>query len=137
MKRTSIGMTMCALVFAALASVGIGQAANCGDGGSPANSAGSCETADNHVVCGDGEVTPAGTVTVSDNGAELFNDGSSAVPVEGRVGAEGPDCDCIYADGTVNNEDPADGWARVDQNGVTCDADGEQSYNSGPGTDCM
>ena len=136
MKKSSIVLAIVSLTFVALASMGAGHAAEC-QGGSPTNSAGSCESADNHVTCGDGTATPAGTVSVGTNGAEACASDSGA-PVQGRVGAEGPDCDCVYADGTANNSpDQLKGWVRVDQNGVSCEGDNEPSYNSGPGASCM
>jgi len=136
MKKSSIGLAIVSLVFAALASVGAGHAADCGQGGSPKNSAGSCETSDNQVHCGPGQATPVGTISVSNNGAEVCNDGSTS-PVQGRVGAEGPNCDCVYADGDADNSnDQIQGWARIDQKGLSCDDARQPSYNSGPGAAC-
>ena len=109
-------------------------AADCGAGGSPTTYAGSCETADNEVKCG-GTATPAGAITAGDQGVEACNDGSAVTPVEGRVGA-GRDCQCIYADGTKNNEGDTQGWIKLDADGAHCSTTGQQSYNSGDGGPC-
>lgn len=121
-------------VVATLFAFAPGQAADCGDGGSPSNYAGSCETADNNVKCG-GTATPAGAVTAGDQGIEVCNDGSAATPVQGRVGA-GRECQCIYADGDANNPGDAQGWIRLDMDGAHCSTAGQQSYNSGDGGAC-
>jgi len=132
-KRVHIVMAV-ATVVAALFAFSPGMA-DCGEGGSPTNHAGSCETADNQVQCG-GTATPASNVHAGTEGVETCNDGSGATPVQGRIGASS-ECECIYADGDAENQSPLNGWARLDQDGVNCDGSGEQSYNSGPGGPCF
>ena len=127
-----------ALLIASLtvvASFGVSTAATCGSTGSPTNEAGSCETGQNNLKCGDN--TDAGGIDVfvaeGGNHVEVCSDDDSPLPVEGRVGG-GENCQCVYADGGNSNDPPANGWARIDQSGVNCGSADEVSYNSGPGT---
>lgn len=129
--------TMAVLLVAIMAVLGAFSvaSADCGDGGSPENYAGSCETAENEVQCGDeATATPVTHLYANTDGVETCNDGSGAFPLQGRIGAA-QDCQCIYADGDADNDSPLNGWARVDMNGVSC-TDGEVSYNQGPGGSC-
>ncbi|MCA1831319.1 MAG: hypothetical protein ABR548_10760 [Actinomycetota bacterium] len=132
MKRSVIMIAFLALLVGLLSGVGVGHAG--------CNTAGSCESSDNQVTCGGGQDIGLGTVTASDKGAEACNDGSGAAPIQGRIGTEGPDCDCVYADGDADNDSHAQGWLRVDQNGLSCSIDGAPvSYNDGgggSGADC-
>ena len=132
MKRSVIALTLIVMLVALMAGISASHACG-GAGDSPANSFGSCESSGNTVQCSG---TGAGGISVAANanGGEVCSDSSQ--PVSGRVGAEGPGCDCVYADGTAGNQSPLDGWARVDQSGVHCDAPGQQSYNSGAGGAC-
>jgi hypothetical protein len=132
MKRFHV-LVAVATVIAALFAFAPGFA-DCGDGGSPTNHAGSCETSNNQVQCA-GTATPAGNVHAGAEGVETCNDGSAATPVQGRIGAS-TECECLYADGDADNQSPVNGWVRLDQDGVNCDADGQQSYNSGAGESC-
>ncbi|HEX9713490.1 MAG TPA: hypothetical protein VGB52_13185 [Actinomycetota bacterium] len=130
--------TMALLVVAVMVVLGAFSvaSADCGDGGSPENFAGSCETAQNQVQCSeDATATPVTSVYASAEGIETCNDGSGAFPLQGRIGASS-ECECIYADGDANNDSPLNGWAKIDQNGVNCD-DGQVSYNQGPGSACF
>ncbi|MCA1830239.1 MAG: hypothetical protein ABR552_00675 [Actinomycetota bacterium] len=132
MRRSAIALTLIVMVVALMAGIGAGHACG-GAGDSPTNSFGSCESSGNVVTCGG---TGAGGITVAANanGAEVCSSGTA--PVHGRVGAEGPACDCVYADGSAGNPAPLDGWVRIDQGGAHCDTAGQQSYNSGAGSTC-
>jgi hypothetical protein len=125
------------VVVAAFASFGMSQAADCRPGGSPTNAAGSCETAQNDLKCG-GTATPAGASVYAgaEGNIEVCTEDEAGLPLEGRVGG-GEDCQCIYADGGDDNQAPADGWARLDQDGLSCSG-GNVSYNQGGGSmsDC-
>ena len=121
--------------LAALAIGGVGHA-DCGPGGSPTNPAGSCETSSNQVHCA-GTNTPAGSVSVSADGAELCRQDSGTL--DGRAGAS-QECQCVYVDGDDDNNHTLllHGWIRIDATGVHCRENEypspNPSYNSSPGT---
>jgi hypothetical protein len=76
---------------------------------------------DNNVSCGGGEATPAGTIYAGDNGVEVCNDGSGALPLQGRIIATSDDGGYIAADGDRDNSpEQAQGWVRLDSGGVRC-----------------
>ncbi len=132
MKRSIIGLLLGVLALAFVPS--LGGAADCGKDGSPANHAGSCENADNELTCGeDATATPLGAVSVGAGGIEVCNDGSGAAPIQGRVGGDA-ECQCIYADGTSANSSPANGWAKLDANGLACGGDSTSYNGDDPGS---
>ena len=137
MKRSSL-LLVAAALGSVLSVLGTGYAADCGQGGSPTNGSGSCDTPDDQVQCGSGTDTGAGVVSASATGAEFCNEGD-VLPVQGRVGAQ-QECSCAYIDGDEDNNHDLllNGWARIDQEGVHCrerSKPGSQSYNSSPGSD--
>jgi len=77
----------------------------------------------NNVKCGTGAGntdTPVATVYAGTNGVEICNDGDGALPVQGRIIATTDQGGYIGADGDKDNMAPADGWARLDSNGLRC-----------------
>jgi hypothetical protein len=75
---------------------------------------------DNQVTCGAGTSTPVGVVYAGQNGAEVCNDGRGAVPVQGRIIVTSDQGGYVAADGDADNAPEAQGWIRVDGNGVRC-----------------
>lgn len=129
MKRC---LLLVAVVVATLGAFGAGHAADCGVGGSAPNGSGSCKTAGNDVKCGQGTNTGVVIVSASTTGAEVCNEGGTAFPVQGRIGAQ-QGCDCVYIDGDNDNNHTLllHGWLRVDKNGASCrSTDSEQGYTA-------
>lgn len=138
MRRTAL-LLAAVTIIGMLSALGAGHAADCGDGGSPTNGSGSCETSDNDVRCGEGTAVAGGTLSASTTAAEFCNEGTE-FPLQGRIGAQ-QDCSCVYADGDDDNNHDLrlHGWIRIDENGPRCRESGTstQSYNSSPGIDCV
>jgi len=79
---------------------------------------------DNQVQCGSGTATPAGMIYAGSNGVEVCSDGSSVLPLQGRIIATTEQGGYVAADGDASNEPAqAKGWVRVDGNGVRCGDD--------------
>ena len=134
MSRFKFALLIAAIV-ASFGAAGFSQAADCPNGGSPQNAAGSCDTGSNDTRCGEGTASQANvTVYAAADGAEVCSeDDADGVPLEGRVGAM-QDCSCAYGDGGNDNPAPANGWARIDASGVNCGSANQPSYNSGAGS---
>ncbi len=80
---------------------------------------------DNNVSsCGTGAPAVVGHLYVAANGAELCNDGSGALPAQGRIIATSDQGGYVTADGDRDNPAGVDGFVRIDADGeVHCDDD--------------
>jgi hypothetical protein len=68
-----------------------------------------------------------GYLSAGGNGAEVCADEGSAVPIDGRIVVSAED-GYVAIDGDNSNPAPANGYARLDQNGVHCgDTDNQDS----------
>ena len=106
------------VILAAVAAIALAGGAAFADGPSGSSEHSPTGGYTNDVRCGQGTATPVAVLYAGANGAEVCNEGGP-VPVQGRVivSIEGQ---YIAADGDKDNEAPADGWARIDSNGVRC-----------------
>lgn len=108
-----LAMLVGLLALAAAPAVADGPSGSHEEDGSPA-------VWDNQVTCGSGTETPAAVIYAGPNGVEVCNSGGP-VPVQGRVIATTEQGGYIAADGDANNSpEQAQGWVRVDSNGVRC-----------------
>lgn len=78
---------------------------------------------DNQVTCGSGTATPVGVVYAQSNGVEVCNDGTGAVPLQGRIIVTNEQGGYVAADGDADNPGQGQGWIRVDGGGVRCGDD--------------
>jgi hypothetical protein len=84
---------------------------------------GADDAGENQVDCNEtaSEDVAGAQLYVGSNGAELCNEGGFAAPVvEGRAIATTDDGGYLTIDGDGSNTAPADGYARLDQDGVHC-----------------
>lgn len=93
---------------------------------------------ENQVDCNEGSSTDLvgiGYVYVGSNGAEACADETSALPIDGSASVDAEE-GYVAIDGDNSNPAPANGYARVDQDGVHCgdennqDATADQSQNT-------
>lgn len=88
---------------------------------------------DNQVTCGAGTQAGGATVYAGPNGVEVCNDDAD-LPIQGRAIATTDDGGYIAADGDADNAPEAQGWIRVDQNGVRCGDPTGNLDSTHPGT---
>ena len=119
---------------------GDGLADDDGDGAADEDLAGDAldDPNENQVDCNEGSSTDVGGVGyvyVGTNGAEVCADDTSAAPIDGSATADAEE-GYVAIDGDNSNPAPANGYARLDQDGVHCgdetnqDSSADQSTNT-------